>query len=109
MAEPVPYALPQQRELYGDAEVGTASQFQCSHQPSTMRYQNLPSVQKATEQSYLASKIKPQITKQYVNTLMQGRPDLSILEENYEYRDKFYEPQYSDVRTADVKFRETES
>ena len=58
---------------------------------------------------YVASRIKPQITKQYVQTREAGRPDLSILEEEFEYRDKFYEPQYSDVQTADVKFRETES
>ena len=38
-----------------------------------------------------------------------GRPDLSILEDNHESEDKFYEPQYSELRTADVKFRETES
>ena len=57
----------------------------------------------------VASKIKPQIAKEYISTLQQGRPDLSILEEEFEYRDKFYEPQYSDVSTADVKFRETES
>ena len=57
----------------------------------------------------LASKIKPQIAKQYVSTLQQGRPDLSILEEEFEYRDKFYEPQFSDMLTADVQFRETES
>ena len=57
----------------------------------------------------LASKIRPQITKQYVSTLQQGRPDLSILEEEFEYRDKFYEPQYSDLMTADIQFRETES
>ena len=76
------------------------------------RYQGLASVQNApSTQStlYVASKIKPQITKQYMQTREAGRPDLSILEEEFEYRDKFYEPQYSDVQTADVKFRETES
>lgn len=57
----------------------------------------------------MASRIKPQITKQYVNTLQAGRPDLQILEEEFEYRDKFYEPQYSDSAAADIKFRETES
>ena len=41
-----------------------------------------------------ASKIKPQIAKEYVSTLVQGRPDLSILEEEFEYRDKFYEEQH---------------
>ena len=41
--------------------------------------------------------------------LEQGRPDLTILEQEFEYRDKFYEPQYSDVPTADIQFRETES
>ena len=59
--------------------------------------------------SVLASKIRPQIAKQYVSSLQQGRPDLSILEEEFEYRDKFYEPQYSDMMTADIQFRETES
>jgi hypothetical protein len=38
-----------------------------------------------------------------------GRPDLSILEENFENGDLFYEPQYSELKTADIKFRETES
>ena len=75
-----------------------------------MRYQNLPSVQQASQQtSFVGSKIRPAITKQYVSTLEQGRPDLTILEQEFEYRDKFYEPQYSDVPTADVQFRETES
>ena len=62
-----------------------------------------------TGQSFIASKIKPQITRQYVSTLESGRPDLSILEEEFEYREKFYEPQYSDLMTADIQFRETES
>ena len=57
----------------------------------------------------MGSKIRPQITKQYVSTLEQGRPDLAILEQEFEYRDKFYEPQYSDLPTADIQFRETES
>ena len=56
-----------------------------------------------------ASKIRPQIAKEYVSCLQQGRPDLTILEEEFEYRDKFYELQYSDLASADVKFRETES
>lgn len=50
----------------------------------------------------MASKIRPQITKQYVTTLQQGRPDLTILEEEFEYREKFYEPQYSDLQIADI-------
>lgn len=57
----------------------------------------------------LASRIKPQIAKEYVSTLAVGRPDLTILEQEFEFRDKFYEPQYSDMQTADIKFRETES
>ena len=65
--------------------------------------------QASTQNSFIASKIKPQITKQYVSALESGRPDLTILEEEFEYRDKFYEPQYSDLGTADIQFRETES
>ena len=57
----------------------------------------------------MVSKIKPQIAKEYVSTLVQGRPDLSILEQEFELGDKFYEEQFSDLKTADVKFRETES
>ena len=56
-----------------------------------------------------ASKIRPQISKEYTSTLHAGRPDLSILEQEFEFGDKFYELQYSDCQTADVKFRETES
>lgn len=55
------------------------------------------------------SKMRPQIAKEYVSTLVQGRPDLRILEEEFEYREKFYEAQYGDLTTADVAFRETES
>ena len=75
-----------------------------------MRYQNLASVQQAAAtNSFVAYKIKPQITRQYTSTLEQGRPDLTILEEEFEYREKFYEPQYADMATADIQFRETES
>ena len=89
---------------------GLNSQINCSQQQSRLRYQNLPSVQQASQQtSFVASKIKPQITRQYVSTLEQGRPDLTILEQEFEYRDKFYEPQYSELGTADIQFRETES
>ena len=59
-----------------------------------------------------------------------GKPDFTLLHENYEGRDKFYEPQYSvinerktfnsssnapiqcldeQIEKADIKFRETES
>ena len=54
------------------------------------RYQNLPSVQE--KQSVVASKIKPQIAKEYTSTMQMGRPDLRILQEEFEFRDKFYEP-----------------
>ena len=57
----------------------------------------------------MASKIKPQIAKEYTSTMQMGRPDLRILQEEFEFRDKFYEPQFSDMQTADIKFRETES
>ena len=43
-------------------------------------------------QSTVVSRIKPQIAKEYVDQLAVGRPDLSILEEEFEFRDKFYEP-----------------
>ena len=36
--------------------------------------------------------LKPQITKEYVNSQVIGRPDFSILHDNYEKGDKFYEP-----------------
>ncbi len=42
-----------------------------------------------------AKTIKPQISKEYATSLMIGRPDLSILEKEFELGDKFYEPQYS--------------
>ena len=59
-----------------------------------------------------------------------GKPDFSLLEDNYEARDKFYEPQYcsinkrrthnsvstapvqcvdEQIEKADIQFRETES
>ena len=41
--------------------------------------------------------------------MQMGRPDLRILQDEFEFRDKFYEPQFSDMQTADIKFRETES
>ena len=74
--------------------------------------------------------LKPQITKEYVNSQVIGRPDFSLLHDNYEKGDKFYEPQYSVIQgrrghhqtsdtpsqcvdeqleKADVQFRETES
>ena len=78
---------------YCDSMMGLNSQVNCSQQQNKLRYQNLPSVQQAsTQQSFAGSRIKPQITRQYVSTLQQGRPDLSILEEEFEYHDKFYEP-----------------
>ena len=73
------------------------------------RYQGLPGMKGSNCQSHMVSKIKPQIAKEYVSTLAAGRPDLSILEEEFEFRDKFYEEQFSDLKTADIKFRETES
>jgi len=36
--------------------------------------------------------VKPQITKEYVNSQVVGKPDFSLLNNNYEARDKFYEP-----------------
>ena len=42
--------------------------------------------------------IKPQISKEYAMSLVIGRPDLSILENEFEIGDKFYEPQYSITR-----------
>ena len=38
--------------------------------------------------------IKPQITKEYVNAKVIGKPDFSILDQ-YERGEKFYEPEYS--------------
>lgn len=52
--------------------------------------------------------IRPQIAKDYVESQVRGRPDLGILE-NFERGDKFYEQQYSDVNSMNIKFRETES
>ena len=42
---------------------------------------------------------------------VQGRPDLSLLEDNFESGHLFYEPQHfgNTLGSADVKFRETES
>lgn len=50
---------------------------------------------------------------------MLSRPDLSILESEFERGDKFYEPQYSVTKVSqtdeengapiDIKFRESES
>ena len=49
---------------------------------------------------------------------MIGRPDLSILEQEFELGDKFYEPQYSITKPindeengapVEIKFRESES
>lgn len=42
--------------------------------------------------SIAASKIKPQISKEYATSLTIGRPDLSILEKEFELGEKFYEP-----------------
>ena len=39
--------------------------------------------------------LRPQITKEYVAAQTEGKPDFSILAENYEAQHKFYEPQYS--------------
>ena len=54
------------------------------------------------------SKIKPQISKEYANSLALGRPDLAILEQEFELGDKFYEPQYKN-EDVNIRFRETES
>ena len=43
------------------------------------------------------SRMKPQIAREYVEQLAVGRPDLSILEQEFENADKFYEPQFSDL------------
>ena len=61
------------------------------------------------QQAQVQNRIRPQITKDYVRSQIVGKPDLSILEDNHELGPKFYEPEYSDLRKADVKFRETES
>ena len=53
--------------------------------------------------------IKPQIAKEYSKSLYMGKPDLTILEEGFENGAKFYEQQYSDGPTTDIRFRETES
>ena len=39
--------------------------------------------------------LRPQITKEYVAAQAEGKPDFSILADNYEGQHKFYEPQYS--------------
>lgn len=54
------------------------------------RYKNLPSIN-AQEQTTFQSKLKPQITKDYVRSQIVGKPDLRILEEEFELGDKFYE------------------
>ena len=74
--------------------------------------------------------MRPQISKEYVNSQAIGKPEFSILEANYEEGEKFYEPQYcvingirghysksktpnqcidEQIDKADVQFRETES
>jgi hypothetical protein len=40
--------------------------------------------------------------------LIIGKPDLNILEQEFEFGDKFYEPQYRND-DIDIRFRETES
>jgi hypothetical protein len=40
---------------------------------------------------HLATRIKPQIAKEYVSQLIVGKPDLTILEQEFELREKFYE------------------
>ena len=54
-------------------------------------------------------RIKPQIAKEYQEIKSKGRPDFSILEQEFENGHKFYEPQFSDNASANVAFRETES
>ncbi|CDW72962.1 UNKNOWN [Stylonychia lemnae] len=79
------------------------------------RYQNLTAIG-LDNKSLLINKIKPQISKQYEQTLEEGRPDFSILEQEFEFGDKFYEPQYfgntNDIDgecSFNVRFRESES
>ncbi|TNV72068.1 hypothetical protein FGO68_gene11510 [Halteria grandinella] len=97
------------------------------------RYQNLPPVEVSLpNQSQLPSQtkqntsiisqsvktIKPQISKEYASTLILGRPDLTILENEFERGEKFYEHQYSMTKltggddngaAAEIRFRECES
>ncbi len=44
--------------------------------------------------SVIGPKIKPQITKEYTTSLIVGRPDLKILEDNFEKGDKPYYVSY---------------
>jgi hypothetical protein len=55
------------------------------------RYQNLPNIVQDSK-SLAVNKIKPQISKEYEQTLEEGKPDFSILEKEFEFGDKFYEP-----------------
>jgi len=78
---------------------------------SASRYQNLPpsKIKSIEEVSHTAvQRVKPQISKEYASTLAVGKPDLSILEDNFEKGEHFYEPQFFDS-TIDIPFRETES
>jgi len=55
---------------YCAPNMGLTSQVTCSQQQNKLRYQNLPPVQQANAQSSIVgSKIRPQISKQYVTTL----------------------------------------
>lgn len=52
-----------------------------------------------------------------MTTLAEGRPDLSILESEFEFGDKFYEPQFcgtindrdGESNSMNIRFRESES
>jgi hypothetical protein len=52
--------------------------------------------------------IKPSISKEYATSLAVGKPDLSLLENEFELGDKFYEIQYRN-EDFNVRFRESES
>ena len=56
-----------------------------------------PQQQKVQAKSIM---VKPQITKEYVNSQTMGKPDFTALEDKFELGDKFYEPQYSIVQNA---------
>eukprot|EP00347_Sterkiella_histriomuscorum_P014835 403359344 len=91
------------------------TQQQSSMSQQQSRYQNLPQIQ-ADSKSVIVKQIKPQISKTYEKNLEEGRPDFSILENEFEFGDKFYEPQYFGTVndfdgecTMNVKFRESES
>ena len=76
------------------------------------RYQNLPQVGLDAKSVLKPARkepkvIKPQISKEYASALVLGRPDLSILEAEFERGPKFYEPQYADTN-VDIRFREIE-